>query len=304
MAFAQVDPASTGRVGHGERAGGVLTLIASAVINDVEACVPEAEDAREHLAETIPDTSAAERAVADLLPIDAPPAVAERARDAVPVWFHTFALAPGVYTPGLARDHRSRPQVLGADRLRGRSVLDIGTFDGFYAFLAEARGARRVVAVDNEQYVDWIRGRFGIELDPAAGFETVHHLLRSNVEYRTLDALAVGQLNERFDVVLCFGMLHRVSDPVAILRALADVLEPGGEVILETYGSALDDDTPAIEIHQSGGVYAGDDFVYWGFPSEGLRRLARLAGLDSVKIVAQVAVDGHPRILAVLRSGA
>ena len=43
-------------------------------------------------------------------------------------------------------------------------MLDIGTFDGFYAFLAEARGARRVVGVDNEQYVDWIRGRFGIEL--------------------------------------------------------------------------------------------------------------------------------------------
>ena len=71
--------------------------------------------------------------------------------------------------------------------------------------------------------------------------------------------------------------------------------------MLETYGSALDDDTPAIEIHESGAVYAGDDFVYWGFPPEGLRRLARLAGLDSVEIVAQVAVDGHPRILAVLR---
>ena len=98
-------------------------------------------------------------------------------------------------------------------------------------------------------------------------------------------------------------MLHRVSDPVAILRALADVLEPGGELILETYGSALGDDTPAIEIHDPGEVYAGDDFVYWGFPPEGLRRLARLAGLDSVEIVDQVAVDGHPRIIAVLRVG-
>ena len=32
------------------------------------------------------------------------------------------------------------------------SVLDVGCFDGFYAFLAERRGAERVVAVDNEQY--------------------------------------------------------------------------------------------------------------------------------------------------------
>jgi tRNA (mo5U34)-methyltransferase len=254
--------------------------------------------------EVIPGTSADERAVADLLPIGAPPAVAERARDGVPVWFHTFALAPGVYTPGIARDHRYRPRVLGAERFRGRSVLDVGSFDGFYAFLAEARGARRVVAVDNEQYVDWIRGRFGIELKPAAGFDAVHRLLGSQVEYRRLDALAVGQLDEHFDVVLCLGMLHRVSDPVAILRALAGVLEPGGELILETYGSALGDDTPAIEIHHPGEVYAGDDFVYWGFPPEGLRRLARHAGLDSVEIVDQVAVDGHPRIVAVLRADA
>ena len=229
--------------------------------------------------------------------------MAERARDAVPVWFHTFNLAPGVYTPGLARDHRYRPQVLGADRLEGRSVLDIGSFDGFYAFLAEARGASRVVAVDNEQYVDWIRGRFGLELAPAAGFNAIHQLLASKVEYRVLDALHVGQLDERFDVVLCFGMLHRVSDPVAVLSALAAVLEPDGEIILETYGSTLDDDTPAIEVHGSGDVYAGDDFVYWGFPAEGLRRLARLAGLGSVEIVAKVEIDGHPRIVAVLRRG-
>jgi predicted RNA methylase len=47
--------------------------------------------------------------------------------------------------------------VLGADRFAGRSVLDVGAFDGSYSFLAEARGARRVVAVDNEQYVDWVR---------------------------------------------------------------------------------------------------------------------------------------------------
>ena len=76
-------------------------------------------------------------------------------------------------------------------------MLDVGSFDGFYAFLAEARGARRVVGVDNEQYVDWIRGRFGIELEPAAGFEAVHRLLGSRVDYRRLDALAVGQLDER-----------------------------------------------------------------------------------------------------------
>ena len=66
---------------------------------------------------------------------------------------------------------------MGADRFAGRSVLDIGAFDGFYSFLAEARGARRVVAVDNEQYVEWVRARFGVTLPGGAGFRAVAELL-------------------------------------------------------------------------------------------------------------------------------
>ena len=96
--------------------------------------------------EAIPELTPAERVVADVLAIGAPIADAERVRGSVAVWFHTFALAPGVYTPGIARDHSYRLVVLGADRFAGRSVLDVGAFDGFYSFLAEARGARRVVA--------------------------------------------------------------------------------------------------------------------------------------------------------------
>ena len=108
----------------------------------------------------------AERAVADLLPIAARAADARTAADSVPLWFHTFAV-DGVYTPGIARDHRYRLQAIPND-LSGARVLDVGTFDGFYAFLAERRGAARVVAVDNEQYVDWIASRFGIALEPGA----------------------------------------------------------------------------------------------------------------------------------------
>ena len=157
----------------------------------------------------------------------------------VPLWFHTFALAPGVYTPGIARDHGYRLPVLGADRFAGRSVLDIGAFDGFYSFLAELRGARRVVAVDNEQYVDWVQARFGVTLAGGAGFRAIAGLVGSRVEYQRMDALDVRELGERFDVALCFGILHRVTDPIALLRALADVLTPGGEIVLETYGSHL-----------------------------------------------------------------
>jgi hypothetical protein len=79
--------------------------------------------------EPIPETSVAERVVADALTVGAPIVDAERVRDSVPLWFHTFALAPGIYTPGIARDHGYRLAVLGADRFAGRSVLDVGAFE-------------------------------------------------------------------------------------------------------------------------------------------------------------------------------
>ena len=92
--------------------------------------------------------------MADLIPIDADPETAADVLERVPIWVHTFALnrSQGIYTHGVARDHRYRLPALPED-FSGLKVLDIGTFDGFYTFLAEARGAARVVAVDNEREI-------------------------------------------------------------------------------------------------------------------------------------------------------
>jgi hypothetical protein len=74
--------------------------------------------------------------------------------------------------------------------------------------------------------------------------------------------------------------------------------------VLETYGSRLAGDSPAIEVHDPGDVYARDDFVYWGFSPEGLRGIARIVGLDELEVVDELEINGHPRILAVLRAAA
>jgi SAM-dependent methyltransferase len=189
----------------------------------------------------IPELTDAERAVADTLPIGADPEEAARVLGRVPLWFHTFALnaAHALYTPGVARDHRYRVPFLPAS-FAGQSVLDVGTFDGFYAFLAEHRGAARVVAVDNEQYVAWVKARWGIELEGGEGFRAIAEVLGSRVEYVRGDALALVDTAERFDVILCFGILHRVENPLGLLRALGGLLAPGGRLLVETYGVAVD----------------------------------------------------------------
>jgi tRNA (mo5U34)-methyltransferase len=249
--------------------------------------------------------TAAEKAVADQLPIPAAPEVARAAVDAVPLWFHTFKLdGAGVYTAGVARDHRYRLPFF-PDDLRGRSVLDVGTFDGFYAFLAEARGARRVVAVDNEQYREWVRARWGVELEGGEGFRAIAELIHSAVEYRVLDAFDLDALGERFDLILCFGILHRVENPLGLLSVLRRRLERGGEVLLEAYGvgdRALEAEA-ALRVFRAGEVYANDEFVYWGFTGEGLSRLARHAGFRGARVLDAPTIDGHPRIISRLDAG-
>jgi tRNA (mo5U34)-methyltransferase len=246
----------------------------------------------------VPEATEAERAVADLLPIEADPDAARAVLAAVPLWFHTFSLnrAHGLYTPGVARDHRSRAPLL-EDDYGGLAVLDVGTFDGFYAYLAEHRGAARVLAVDNEQYVHWVRARWGIELHGGEGLHAIGRLLDTRVEYRRLDVFELEELTERFDRVLCFGILQRVENPLGLLRLLHGLTAPGGRVLVEAHGSDAAG-AGSIEVRRPGDVYAGDEFVYWGFSVAALERLASIAGFARTVPVGTVRVDEHPRVRA------
>lgn len=244
--------------------------------------------------------------MADLIPIKADPEIARAVRDRVPLWFHTFSLDGfnELYTHGVARDHRYRIPVLPED-FGGMSVLDIGTFDGFYAFLAEARGARRVVAVDNEQYREWVSSGWGVELEGGEGFAAIRELLDSEVEYHRLDAFDLDELGETFDLILCFGILHRVENPLGLLKTLRRRLAAGGQVLVETHG-AMDralDSSSAAHIPAPGEVYARDDFVYWGFTPAGLGAMAGHAGFEGFELIDAPVIDGHPRVIGALRPG-
>lgn len=244
--------------------------------------------------------TAAEREVADLLPIEARPDRAREVLEEVPFWFHTFALnrAEGIYAPGAARDHRYRIPAIPED-FGGASVLDVGAFDGFYAFLAERRGAARVVAVDNEQYVEWVRSRWGVELSGGEGFLAIHRLLGSRVEYRRLDALDLDRLADRFDYVLCWGILHRVQAPRRLLEVLHRRLAPGGRVLVETHG-VFRGSGEGVRRYRPGEVYPHDEYVFWGFTPEGMDRLGREAGYRGFELIDSVVVDGHPRLIGSL----
>jgi tRNA (mo5U34)-methyltransferase len=237
--------------------------------------------------------------VAAALPIEATADEARQVLSSVPFWFHTFLLNRefDLYTPGEARDHGYR---LGSipKSFQGLRVLDVGPFDGFYSFLAETRGATRVLAVDNEQYVHWVRDRWGIQLEGGEGFRAIHRLLRSNVEYRRADAAALRDIQERFDFIFCFGILHRVENPRALLDVLTSLLAEDGRILIETYGVPDDANAEngARRVNAPGTIYPNDGFVYWQFSSNALRNLAALTNAD-FELHSTPVVDGHPRII-------
>jgi len=137
----------------------------------------------------------------------------------VSYWYHQIEVAPGIVTPGA--DH-SRAKLdhwdLPTD-LRGKRVLDIGCYEGFFSFECERRGAE-VVAIDL-----WSYG--------SNGFALCKELLGSKVEYRQA---SVYDLNEEafgtFDLVLFVGVLYHLRHPLLALERVRSVCR--GSAIIES----------------------------------------------------------------------
>jgi tRNA (mo5U34)-methyltransferase len=88
--------------------------------------------------------------------------------------------------------------------LSGMSVLDIGCNAGFYSVEMKRRGADRVVAIDtDERYL--AQARF------------VAETANVSIEFRNLSIYDVAQIGERFDLVLCLGVLYHLRHPLLAL---------------------------------------------------------------------------------------
>lgn len=126
---------------------------------------------------------------------------------------------------------------------RGRTVLDIGCWDGRWSFQAERRGAARVLATDDnsQHWTQTASGPATVESPgPGEGFKLAHAALRSQVQYRgDVSAYELEKLGERFDVVLFLGVFYHLTHLMSALTQLRHAVAPGGCVIVE--GAAIND---------------------------------------------------------------
>jgi len=185
--------------------------------------------------------------------------VAEDLRTAVDQvsWFHTIDLGDGVVTPG-RDDTPAKLQLVGlpAD-LSGKTVLDVGAWDGFFSFEAERRGAARVVAADS---FSWGVGGPGSK----AGFELARRALGSRVEDREVEVLDLSpETVGTFDVVLFLGVLYHMRHPLLALERVASVTRE--LLIVETYVELVHTRRPVMTFYP--GKELRDDVSNWWAPN-------------------------------------
>ena len=201
-------------------------------------------------------------------------------------WYHTVDAIDGAVTKGWF-DLRHALDDLPWPDVRGKRCLDIGTWDGFYAFELERRGAAEVVALDVPDLAgidyppevdamkDFDRSQTSTQPRPA-GFHLLHELLDSKVEWR---AGNIYELNPdefgTFDVVVCGSLLVHLRDPVRALAAVHSV----------TSGKLLEVDHlhPPVQLlsrkrplFQLRGM--GTDFQWWLPNDAGARHLLHVGG--------------------------
>ena len=252
-----------------------------------------------------------------------------RARvDEVPFWWHSIDLG-GIVTPGF-----KRPEVLAEELafldlgdLRGKSVLDVGSYDGYFAFAAERLGAARVVALDHYvwsfelgeymKYRDACLERGAAvhapeelpdlwrpdELPGRRGFDIAHEALGSKVEVVVGDLLDYDlEMLGTFDVVLYLGVLYHMRHPLLSLERLAKVTS--GVAIIETQAESLraGERLPVCRFIE-GDELNGDPTNWWTFNEAALLSLCRAAGFASAEML-RAPPRWQRRALAALRGSA
>ena len=235
-----------------------------------------------------------------------------RARvDEVEFWWHSIDLGQGVVTPGfktpaiIARELES----LHLPDLRGKTVLDVGAYDGYYSFASERLGAGRVVALDRFVWATDLpkaiaywreckeRGVAPLQVEETPmwqpdrlpgkrAFDTAHAALRSKVEvivddFMSMDIATLG----RFDVTLFMGVLYHMKDPLESLRRLAQVT--GELAVIETHAVAIPgyEDREMCEFYSSSQLN-GDSTNWWGPNLQALKGMCRAAGFSRVEVVS------------------
>ncbi len=197
-------------------------------------------------------------------------------------WYHTLDLGGGVVTDGMF-DLRPFVDRYGLPDVAGKRALDVGTFDGFWAFELERRGAVVTsIDLDRIQQLDWPPRLRPAEDGPRGQtFQLAREALGSSVERigcSVYDATP-ERLGGRFDLVFCGSVLIHLRDPMLALERMAGLCS-GQLILAEEHSRRL---APFRFVR--GAEFRGDSpWSTWWIPTASTwLRMVRTAGFDDVR---------------------
>ncbi len=194
-------------------------------------------------------------------------------------WYHPVKLLPDFVTAGRMEANNTSlwkaiRQVRSSIDYNHKTVLDIGTMDGMWAFEAEKLGAGRVVATDI-----WVREPKGRER-----FEFAIETLASKVQ--CVPDVDIHNLHhgvqpvlprEGFDIIQCLGVLYHVENPIMAIRQMRQCISPNGLLLLETACWTGHVNDPVVRLNTDNGVYY-DSTTYWVPNYTALKAMLMLGG--------------------------
>lgn len=190
-------------------------------------------------------------------------------------WWHRIRLSPEVKTPGIS-DHDSDDLNLIEKRfgltkelVENKTILDIGAYDGLFSFEAEKRGAKSVLATDIYQ------NALNPE-DPNKPFRIAKEALNSKVEFEFKDVYNLDAA-QKFDVVLFYGVLYHLVNPLEALQKIANVTNE--VAVIETTASSVKN-PPMFEIRPN---HDGDNTNMFYPNYTGLEKALLWAGFKRVE---------------------
>ncbi len=207
-------------------------------------------------------------------------------------WYHTFDFGNGIRTPG-AFDHAPILHNYRIPaRFDGKRVLDVATFDGFWAFEFEKRGASEVLALDLEgpSNLDWPPKRLAtMTPDEAAvrfgkGFAIAKEQLGSSVQRVICNVydLTPDKFG-MFDVVHSGDLLLHLNSPVKALQNMARVCTEYA-LISDVYFPDLDHFGSRMIMEYEGGR---DAPTWWRFGFRALQAMILDAGFSRVEVLSK-----------------
>lgn len=137
--------------------------------------------------------------------------IQERVEELGP-WFHNLDLngvctAPSHFLGDYPKVKWRRFAKSIPEDLTGKSVLDIGCNAGFYSMEMKRRGAARVLGLDaDDEYL--AQARFAAEVN------------QLDIDFKRMSVYEVGELKEKFDMVLFLGVFYHLRHPLLALDLL------------------------------------------------------------------------------------